>query len=132
MLPTCEVGWEVCLQRSRYKCVSYEVWAPSNLGKYILKHIPKVFSIVKFEVGSLCTSCEPRINWENEPPHQQSPQQWGQWPLCESWGGNWGMLTFWELTHIRKLCRGPRGNPRSPNGPFMEPASNTIINMGES
>ena len=42
------------------------------------------------------------------------------------------MLTFWELTRIRKLCRGPRGNPRSPNGPFMEPASNTIINMGES
>lgn len=59
--PPVGLGGRSGIQRSRYKCVSYEVWAPSNLGKYILKYIPKVFSTVKFEVGSLRTSCDPEL-----------------------------------------------------------------------
>lgn len=59
--PPVGLGGRSGIQRSRYKCVSYEVWAPSNLGKYILKYIPKVFPTVKFEVGSLRTSCDPEL-----------------------------------------------------------------------
>lgn len=59
--PPVWLGGRSGLQRSRYNCVSYKVWAPSNWGKYILKYIPKVFPTVKFELEVYALLVSPEL-----------------------------------------------------------------------